>query len=142
MKSIGLVSCTSRKKSTSCKASEMYSASQLFRKAYRYCRKNYSQVAILSAKYGFLFPDDEIEPYNLTLNNMNAEEVKNWSERVIKQMRKRLDLNNIDTVFFHAGNNYRKYLIPRLEALGVECEVPLANMRIGEQLKWYKTHDC
>lgn len=31
----------------------MYSASDLFRKAYAYCTKKYDNVAILSAKYGF-----------------------------------------------------------------------------------------
>jgi cytoplasmic iron level regulating protein YaaA (DUF328/UPF0246 family) len=52
----------------------MYSASDLFKKAYDYCTKKYSAVAILSAKYGLLLPHDEIEPYDLTLKAMSSEE--------------------------------------------------------------------
>lgn len=37
-------------------------------------------MAILSAKYGLLLPDDEIEPYNLTLNDMSSEEVRDWAQ--------------------------------------------------------------
>jgi len=50
----------------------MYSASDLFSKAYSYAVKNYDFVVILSAKYGLLFLDDKIEPYELTLINMDA----------------------------------------------------------------------
>jgi cytoplasmic iron level regulating protein YaaA (DUF328/UPF0246 family) len=74
----------------------MYSASDLFRKAYKYCSANYNRVAILSAKYGLLFPDEIIDPYNLTLNDMSSEEVKVWSEKVFKQMASKLDLKTID----------------------------------------------
>lgn len=58
----------------------MYSASDMFRKAHAYCRKKYDKVAILNAKYGLLFPDEKIEPYNVTLNNMSVGQVKKWSE--------------------------------------------------------------
>lgn len=139
MKTLGLISCTKRKQNRPCKASEMYSASDLFSKAYAYCKKNYDQIAILSAKYGLVFPDDVIEPYDLTLNNMRAKEVRDWSEKVFKQMQKRLDLSEICAVSFHAGNKYRKYLIPKVEVLGIKCRIPLETLGIGKQLAWY-TH--
>ena len=137
MKTLGLVSCTKRKQEYPCKASEMYQPSHLFKKAYAYCKKTYDQVAILSAKYGLLLPDDEIEPYDLTLNNMRSKEVKEWSDMVFEQMQNRLNLNKNDQVFFHAGKKYRKYLIPKLEQLNIECKVPLRNLGIGKQLGWY-----
>lgn len=55
----------------------MYSASDLFSKAYAYCTKKYGVVAILSAKYGLLFPNDTIEPYDETLNRMKAKRGRN-----------------------------------------------------------------
>lgn len=116
----------------------MYSASDLFRKAYAV--KNYDFVAILSAKYGLLFPDDMIEPYNLTLNDMTSDEVKEWSEKVFRQMKDRLNLRDFNRVFFHTGVRYRQYLIPKLEKLGIKCEVPLGNLGIGKQKAWYKKH--
>lgn len=142
MKSLGLVSCTKRKQGYPCKASEMYLPSNLFSKAYVYCKKNYDQVAILSAKYGLLLPDDPIKPYNLTLNNMRVKERKVWSEKVFEQMKDRLRLADYDKVFFHAGKNYREFLSPKLENMGIKCDVPLKHKGIGRQLGWYKEHDC
>jgi hypothetical protein len=141
-KSLGLVSCTKEKKNYPCKASEMYLASDLFKKAYRYANKNYSAVAILSAKYGLLLPSDKIEPYNITLKDMNIKQVKSWADRVFEQMKEKLNLNEFETVFFHAGKRYRIYLIPKLEDTGLKCEAPLGNMKIGEQKAWYMRHDC
>jgi len=142
LKSLGLISCTKSKQNYPCKASEMYSASDLFRKAYSYATKNYDVIAILSAKYGLLFPDDNIEPYELTLNNMDASQRKKWAEKVFNQMKSRLRLEDFDKVFFHAGKKYREQLIPRLENIGIKCETPLKHLGIGKQKAWYKEHDC
>ena len=141
-KTLGLISCTKKKQNYRCKAFEMYSASDLFRKAYAYAVKNYDFVAILSAKHGLLFSDDEIEPYNLALNDLSSDEVKKWSKKVFEQMKNRLRLHDFDKVFFHAGKKYRQYLIPKLEKKGLYCEVPLGTLGIGKQKAWYKAHDC
>lgn len=137
-KTLGLISCTKTKRNRRCKASEMYSASDLFKKAYAYCTKKYDKVAILSAKYGLLFPDEEVEPYNVTLYNMSVEKVKKWSDRVFRQFLAKIELNGLGKVYFHAGKRYRQYLIPMLEKMNVKYEVPLKNLGIGRQLRWYK----
>ena len=120
----------------------MYQASDLFRKAYSYATKNYDFVAILSAKYGLLFPDDKIDPYDLTLNDMSSKERKEWAESVFNQMTVKLKLQDFDKVLFHAGKKYREHLIPKLEKVGIRCEIPLEGLGIGEQKAWYKEHDC
>ena len=140
MKSLGLISCTKSKRDYPCKASEMYSASDLFRKAYSYATKKYDFVAILSAKYGLLSPDDRIEPYNLTLNDMNSQQRKKWAEKVFSQMKTRFRLKDFDEVFFHAGKKYREQLIPMLKNLSIRCRVPLEGLTIGKQKAWYKEH--
>ena len=119
----------------------MYSASDLFRKAYHYCTEKYDKVAILSAKYGLLLPDEEIEPYNVTLNNVSIDQVKKWSDQVFQQFLVKIELHDLDKVYFHAGKRYRQYLITMLEKTGIKCEVPLKNLGIGKQLAWYKQHD-
>jgi len=141
LKSLGLISCSSLKQDYPCKASEMYQASDLFKKAYSYATKNYDFVAILSAKYGLLFPDDKIEPYDLTLNTMKSQPRKNWAEKVFAQMQNKLRLGDYK-IFFHAGKKYREYLTSKLERIGVTCEVPLRGLGIGKQKAWYKEHDC
>lgn len=142
MKSLGLISCTKSKQSYPCKASEMYLPSNLFRKAYSYAVKNYDFVAILSAKYGLVFPDDEIKPYDLTLNAVNVNKRKEWAEKAFNQMKSRLKLEDFANVFFHAGKKYREHLIPKLENLGIRCKVPLEHLGIGEQMAWYSKQDC
>jgi len=48
--------------------------------AYNYATKNYDAVAILSAKYGLLLLDDEIEPYELTLKTMTGKQFqRGWT---------------------------------------------------------------
>lgn len=123
-KSLGLISCTKAKQNYPCKACEMYSASDLFKKAYRYATKNYSAIAILSAKYGLLLPSDKIEPYNITLKDMSNKEVKEWANKVFGQMREQFNLNEFSEVFFHAGKNYRIYLIPKLYACWFKMRNP------------------
>ena len=138
MKSLGLISCTKSKQSYPCKATEMYSASDLFKKAYSYAVKNYNFVAILSAKYGLLLPEDKIDPYDLTLNDMDSSDRKEWADKVFKQMKTRLGLKDFTNVFFHTGKKYREHLIPKLKKVGIDCEAPLKNLGIGKQKAWYK----
>ncbi|HRD31848.1 MAG TPA: hypothetical protein PLB31_02165 [Fimbriimonadaceae bacterium] len=35
-----------------------------------------------------------------------------------------------------AGDRYREFLTPRLLARGVQVDVPMQGLRIGEQLRW------
>jgi hypothetical protein len=120
----------------------MYLPSNLFRKAFTYAKKHYDIVAILSAKYGFLSLDDPVEPYDESLNDKGVAEIKAWSDRVFGQMKSKLDLKAISVAYFHTGDRYRKYLIPKLEGVGIKCDIPLEGLRIGEQLEWYNKHDC
>ena len=137
---LGLVSCTKSKRSYPCKACEMYSPSNLFKKAYQYATKHYDKVVILSAKYYLLFPNDRIEPYDLTLKTMSKQQRQEWAKRVFQQMKERLDLNKTSSADFHTGRKYREYLIPKLETTGIRCLVPLKGLSFGQQLAWYDTH--
>lgn len=131
---IALISCTKLKQTYNCTAEKMYQPSTLFSKALAYVKKqNYDATYILSAKHGLLPLDEMIAPYNVTLNNMSAQEVKNWSLRVLKDLYE-LDIMQID---FYAGEKYRKYLIPKIESKGIVCNVPLQGLGIGEQLQFY-----
>ncbi|MEH7502925.1 DUF6884 domain-containing protein [Neobacillus drentensis] len=135
MSKYALISCTKLKKEYPCTAKEMYLESQLFKKAVQYISKqNYDDWFILSAKYGLLHKDTLIEPYDITLNNMNALQRKEWSNEVFEQLIK-LEAHKFD---FYAGKKYREYLIPLLENRGIPCYIPLEGKGIGEQLKFYK----
>jgi cytoplasmic iron level regulating protein YaaA (DUF328/UPF0246 family) len=130
MANIILISCVSQKRSQKSKARDLY-ISALFKKALHYALKlDPEQIFILSAKYGLVGLDDEIEPYDLTLNTMSARDVKRWAMGVLRQLAEKSDLQH-DHFVFLAGAKYRKYLIPHL----AHVEVPLEGLPIGKQLQ-------
>jgi hypothetical protein len=136
---IAFVSCTKLKADHTCTAKEMYQNSTLFQKATTYIeQQEYDNWFVLSAKHGLLKQDQEIAPYDLTLNNMKTRERKAWAETVMKQIKDLgIDITQAD---FYAGQKYREHLIPVLNQNGIRCNVPLEGKPIGEQLSFYKTN--
>ena len=128
-----LISCVSKKLDYKVKAKDLY-ISPLFKFNLRYARSlNPDKIFILSAKYGLVGLDDEIEPYDLTLKNMAISERKGWAERIIKQMSELVDFDN-DEIIFLAGEKYREYLIPKLK----NYKIPMKGLSIGRQLQFLK----
>lgn len=128
-----LISCASKKLPTRSKAKDLY-ISTLFDLNLRFAYSmNPDAVYILSAKHGLLNLETEIDPYNLTLNNMTQREIKEWALKVISHLDAVADLSN-DHFIFLAGDKYRKYLVPSLRSY----EVPLEGLPIGKQLQFLK----
>ncbi len=133
MGTVVLISCVSKKLPHKAKARNLY-ISPLFRMHLRYARQFSPQkVFVLSAKYGLVGLDEEIEPYDVTLNTMSARERKQWAAKVIEQLREHCDLEN-DHFVILAGEKYRQHLLPHLKSY----EVPLAGLPIGKQLQFLK----
>lgn len=133
MKKVVLISCVSKKQPYIVKAEDLY-ISPLFKLNLKYAQKlNPDFIFILSAKYGLLNLDTQMEPYNLTLNSMAADQIKMWSSKVLEQLAKFTDLK-YDHFIFLAGQKYRKYLLPHLTSY----EVPLAGLTIGKQIQHLK----
>jgi len=127
---IVLISCVSKKRSVKSKARDLYT-SALFKKNLGYAfRLSPARVYILSAKYGLVELEEEIEPYNKTLNTMPVRESREWAGRVLQQLAAKTDLEN-DRFVFLAGKKYRRYLVPHMK----HFEIPLEGLRIGEQLQ-------
>lgn len=133
MSKIVLLSCVKSKRSQRSKASELYT-STLFTKAFAYAKSlNPDEIFILSAEHGVLELDDEIEPYEKTLNNMNISARREWANMVLEQLKTKTDINNDEFVFL-AGNNYRSFLVPHIK----HYSVPMEGLQIGKQLQWLK----
>ncbi len=129
MKKIVLISCVSQKRAYRSKAKDLY-ISALFKKNLTYGRRlNPDAIYILSAKFGLLNLETEIEPYNLTLNTMSAAENRSWAEKVLQQLSKVADLIQ-DHFIFLAGEKYRRNLLPHLTFY----EIPMEGLTIGRQL--------
>ena len=131
---IVLVSCASKKLPYKSKAKDLY-ISPLFKFNIKYARSlNPDKIFILSAKHGLIELNEEIEPYNKTLNNMSLKEIKEWSDKVISQLKNATDIKK-DEIIFLAGERYRKYLTPHI----VNYKIPLKGLGIGKQLKYLKS---
>lgn len=115
----------------SCAAQEMYSKSTLFNKAMKYClKKQYDSIFILSAKYGVLNPLDEIENYELSLNQFSRTEIINWAEKCAESLMGKCDSESCFD--FYAGKSYFDELSKRLPmATNI-----LKGMQIGERLRF------
>ena len=127
---VAFISCVKTKLNKKSKAKDLY-VSDLFKKSLGYTLKRYDKVYILSAKYGLLNLNDEILPYELTLNNMSKEEQKKWAYKVYTQIKEQIGINN--KFYFYCGVNYRKYLMQKLNSVA-----PLKGISFGNQLKFYK----
>jgi hypothetical protein len=133
MKNIVLISCVSKKQDVKSKAAELY-ISTLFRLCLQYAKKEKPDaIFILSAKYGLIALDDEIEPYDVTLNKMSVKERKAWADKVIGQLEIHTDSRE-DHFTILAGERYRQYLLPFIP----HRKIPLKGLPIGKQLRRLK----
>jgi hypothetical protein len=90
-------------------------------------------IYVLSAKHGLLSLDQEIDPYEQTLNNMRTTEIREWASKVLAQLNEIASLEEAEFTFL-AGDKYRKYLLPHIK----NARIPLKGLRIGEQLQRLK----
>jgi hypothetical protein len=135
MAKIILISCVSKKLDHKARAKDLY-ISSLFKYNLDYARSlNPNQIFILSAKYGLLGLEEEIEPYDTTLNNMKVQQRREWAQKVLGQLEQIVSLGK-DEFIFLAGKKYREYLIPHIS----NYDVPMQGLGIGKQLKFLKEH--
>ncbi|MCO4875565.1 hypothetical protein VOI32_00790 [Paraburkholderia caribensis] len=127
-----LVSCVGKKLDRAACAKDLYD-STLFRLARHYVERQQGVWFILSARYGLVAPDQRIEPYDQTLNNMKVAERRAWAHRVQQQMDAGFQSGGRCVVL--AGNRYREFLMDYLSKR-FTTEVPMDGLRIGEQQRW------
>lgn len=129
------ISCVKSKRGRRSRAGELYT-SPLFRLALAYAKSlRPDRILVLSSKHGVLDLDDEVDPYELTLNRMGKADRMAWSEKVLDQLRRRADLDKDEFVFL-AGQRYRENLVPHIR----HASVPMEGLAFGEQLAWLKRH--
>lgn len=133
MRRIVLISCVKTKLDRPAKAKDLY-ISDLFTKNMAYAQKlNPDAIYVLSAKYGLLALDDDIAPYEMTLNTMPASARRAWSDAVLAKLSTVASLSS-DEFIFLAGERYREYLIPAMK----HYQVPFEGLSFGNQLKALK----
>jgi len=147
MKRIVLISCVSKKGNKKTKARDLYKG-PLFTNSLAYAEKlNPDNIFIISAKYGLVELNREIEPYDVTLSyvppskRMNKPNLivltkakaNNWGLQVLKQLKQVADLDR-DEFIILAGQSYIK---PIQNGLTNILE-PLKGLKQGERVKFLK----
>lgn len=90
----------------------------------------YIYIYILSAKYRILRLNEQIEPYNETLNDCKKEERMRWGQEVYAKCKEMgIDLNN--SVYL-VGDNYMEGLYPFIDRSTIK--EPLKHKLFGERL--------
>jgi len=89
---------------------------------------------ILSAKYGFLKPDDEIYNYNLYLGELNEEERKKLIDCLKKQIKEK-NLDAYDEIVVIAGGDYLEIVKEVFKDKKIYVIKDWQNKKYGEKLK-------
>jgi hypothetical protein len=77
LKTVALVGCGKEKLRHAAPAQDLYT-SQLFRLARAWAERHCDLWGILSAKHHFVLPHEVIEPYDLTLKDLDVDHLKQW----------------------------------------------------------------
>ena len=133
---VGLVACSRAKTNRPAPARELY-VSPLFRAARAYAERHYGpgRWFILSARHGLVDPDTVLAPYDLNLGQLSARERVAWGDRVAVELTDRFPSGTV--LWFHAGALYRDAIA---SVVPHQVRFPLAGLRIGQQLAWYRRH--
>jgi hypothetical protein len=76
-----------------------------------------------------------LAPYDLSLRQLTRAERAAWSDRVAVELTDRFPRGTV--LWFHAGALYAAAIAP---VVTLPVRAPLAGLRIGQQLAWYRRH--
>ena len=129
---LALVSCVKLKASQPRPAKDLY-VSPLFRALRAYAEATAEEWYILSAEHGLVHPETVIAPYERTLMKMRSAERSEWADRVSSALAPIVQSG--DEIIMLAGERYREGLLPWLSDRGVNVTIPLAGLKMGQQLQ-------
>lgn len=139
---IALIACSKKKVSWRTTAMVLYRGA-IFNRSLRVAMTDpeYDKVFILSAKHGLLLLDDELDPYDQTLTEMNHGEHVEWAMRVEARLR---DLLGEGACFDHeyvvfGGEAY--WCLLRAGLRKVRCAWPEGLKGCGGVLRWLKEEE-
>lgn len=135
MAHIALIACTKSKRATTSRAAQLYT-SALFNKSLLYSLTIANRTYILSAKHGLLDLGDVIDPYELSIKNLNANERQEWSSKVGARLRQLLSPK--DTVHILTGREYYTPLLQYLKDARCTVSFPLSGLSLGNRISWLR----
>jgi hypothetical protein len=133
-----LIGCVQTKNAVASAASDLF-VGPLFEGRRRYAAARGLRWYILSAKFGLLAPGDVIGPYDMDLATQSPGYRKAWGQFVAAQLDEREHALRRRMIEVHAGAAYVDPLRAPLADRGAVLTLPVAHLRLGEQLAWYHT---
>ena len=120
MQKIVLVTCVAPKKNYKCAAKDLYQG-ELFKKLMGFAKDTKpAKIFILSGKHHLLKLDTEIAPYDVNLNHVSEDALKDWSAKVLEQLiEEGCNLQN-DYFYLLTNETYRRHLLTAIK----QYEVP------------------
>lgn len=132
-----LVGCVKRKLGRPAQAREMY-VSALFRGRRSFVEATQRPWFILSAKYGLLEPDEVIEPYDRSMDDLPAAERVGLMRAAVHKLEARVGELAGRVIEVHAGAKYVAPLSVALFGKGATLVSRTAHLRMGEPVAWYQ----
>lgn len=137
VRSLVIIPCGGKKQPERCRAVEMYTGPYFkgcLMYAYSLVHEQYENIFILSAKYGLLDLNQEIETYNLKMGQPGC---VNW--RQVKKQAEERGILEVPQVTALGGELYTQ-VVKWVWGSG-RVKTPLAGVGgIGKQLQWLKNH--
>ena len=128
---VALISCVKSKREGRHPAKELYT-SPLFRKMLAFAESRKPDlIYVLSAKYGLVPIEKEIDSYEQTLATMSKAERYLWANQVVTDLSKTCDIQR-DQFLLLAGRIYGEHICSRLGGV----EVPMRGLSMGRRLSW------
>jgi hypothetical protein len=133
MENIILLMCGKDKQVYKRQARYLYT-SKRFQKSLHYAKTlaNEKYIYILSAKYGLVELEMEIEPYDKSLYDMSITEKEKWAKEVISKLRTKVDVDKCNFIFL-TDNSYSEHVCKHLPYF----ELPLEGLTQEKHLSWY-----
>lgn len=141
-----IIGCGKTKLTTAAEARALYTG-QLFKARRAYAERKTRHWFILSAKLGLVEPTRLIEPYDVTVRDLNEFQRAAWTARAAASILDVLAENYVPgfklrevKIEIHAGEDYAAPLMEALKAHGIGSTWPVRGLGIGEQLKFYNSY--
>jgi len=120
MQKIVLVTCVKPKKNYKCAAKDLYQG-ELFKELMNFANaKHPAKIFILSGKHHLLDLETEIAPYDVNLNHVSEQELKDWSAKVLEQLKTKGCNLAKDYFYLLTNETYRRHLVTEIK----QYEVP------------------
>ncbi len=132
-----LAGCVKEKLDRPAAARDLY-ISPLFAKERAYAEKSGAPWFILSAEHGLVAPEEVLAPYDLQLSKTSFEYRRDWGIRVVDRLVQLAGPLDGMVIEVHAGSAYADPIRSMLQDRGAIVREPLAGLRLGPRLAWYK----